>query len=144
MMFLQYPSAGSTGRPQLPGWGSSGTFASNGPPWAGKFDQLIGRKVWTRWPKDNNFYEAVISDYNPTEECSQIWHFDVPLHVELWFNLLFAKHCQGRHALVYDINTSNESLEWVNLKEVRIKGYASSIESSNLVCYFLSLIFLAQ
>lgn len=25
---------------------------------------------------------------------------------------------QGRHALVYDIGTTNETWEWVNLKEV--------------------------
>lgn len=25
---------------------------------------------------------------------------------------------KGRHALVYDINTGNETWEWVNLKEV--------------------------
>jgi hypothetical protein len=25
---------------------------------------LIGRKVMIRWPEDNSFYEAVISDYN--------------------------------------------------------------------------------
>ncbi|XP_078432561.1 protein EMSY-LIKE 3-like [Wolffia australiana] len=55
------------------------------------FDPLIGRKVWTRWPEDNNFYEAVITDYNPTE---------------------------GLHALVYDINSKDETWEWVNLKEM--------------------------
>ncbi|XP_020265400.1 protein EMSY-LIKE 3-like isoform X3 [Asparagus officinalis] len=55
------------------------------------FDHLIGRKVMTRWPEDNNFYEAVITDYNPTE---------------------------GLHLLVYDINTNNETWEWVNLKEI--------------------------
>ncbi|XP_039037909.1 protein EMSY-LIKE 1-like [Hibiscus syriacus] len=55
------------------------------------FDPLIGRKVWTRWPEDNHFYEAVITDYNRSE---------------------------GRHALVYDINTANETWEWVDLKEI--------------------------
>ncbi|CDP10126.1 unnamed protein product [Coffea canephora] len=54
-------------------------------------DPLIGRKVMTRWPEDSNFYEAVITDYNPIE---------------------------GRHALVYDIGTPNESLEWVDFKEI--------------------------
>ncbi|XP_057800452.1 protein EMSY-LIKE 3 isoform X2 [Salvia miltiorrhiza] len=33
----------------------------------GSFDPLIGRKVRTRWPDDNNFYEAVITDYNAVE-----------------------------------------------------------------------------
>ncbi|KAI6685918.1 hypothetical protein NL676_031831 [Syzygium grande] len=50
-----------------------------------------GKRVWTRWPDDNNFYEAVITDYNAAE---------------------------GRHALVYDINTADETWEWVNLKEI--------------------------
>ncbi|KAG6435129.1 hypothetical protein SASPL_106780 [Salvia splendens] len=57
----------------------------------GSFDPLIGRKVRTRWPDDNNFYEAVITDYNAVE---------------------------GRHALVYDIGTDFETWEWVNLAEI--------------------------
>ncbi|GKB03506.1 EMSY-LIKE 3-like isoform X1, partial [Tanacetum coccineum] len=28
---------------------------------------LIRKKVWTRWPTDNNFYEAVIRGFNPVE-----------------------------------------------------------------------------
>ncbi|XP_047341001.1 protein EMSY-LIKE 3-like [Impatiens glandulifera] len=55
------------------------------------FDPLIGRKVRTRWPDDNNFYEAVITNYNADE---------------------------GRHALVYDIGTENETWELVNLSEI--------------------------
>ncbi|XP_059645402.1 protein EMSY-LIKE 3-like isoform X2 [Cornus florida] len=86
-----FPSAGFTGRAQVPYHGSSGAFAVNEPAEAANFDPLIGRKVWTRWPEDNNFYEAVITDYNPVE---------------------------GRHALVYDINTADETWEWVNLKEI--------------------------
>ena len=31
---------------------------------------------------------------------------------------------QGRHALVYDINTANETWEWVNLKEVRDRSFS--------------------
>ncbi|CAH9105614.1 unnamed protein product [Cuscuta epithymum] len=54
-------------------------------------DPLVGRKVMTRFPEDTNFYEAVISDYNPKN---------------------------GRHALVYDVNTPNETWEWVYLKEI--------------------------
>jgi len=38
------------------------------PPEAATVDPLIGRKVRTRWPEDNNFYEAVITDYNPQQE----------------------------------------------------------------------------
>lgn len=50
---MQYPSTGPNGRGQ--------------PSEASTFDPLIGRKVLTRWPEDNNFYEAVITDYNPRE-----------------------------------------------------------------------------
>lgn len=32
-------------------------------------DPLIGRKVRTRWPDDNNFYEAVITEYDPEKVC---------------------------------------------------------------------------
>ncbi|XP_048135858.1 protein EMSY-LIKE 3-like isoform X2 [Rhodamnia argentea] len=77
-------TAGAGGRPQGAIRGLSGAFAA-------KSDSLIGKKVWTRWPDDNNFYEAVITDYNSVE---------------------------GRHALVYDIDTANETWEWVDLKEI--------------------------
>ncbi|XP_015651073.1 protein EMSY-LIKE 3 isoform X1 [Oryza sativa Japonica Group] len=52
---------------------------------------LIGRKVMTRWPDDNSFYEAVITDYDPQLD---------------------------RYALVYDINTADETWEWVDFKEM--------------------------
>lgn len=84
---MQYPS-GLTGRTQVANRGTSGAFLTNEPAEA---DPLLGRKVWTRWPEDNHFYEAVITDYNRVE---------------------------GRHALVYDINTADETWEWVNLKEI--------------------------
>uniref|UniRef100_A0A5B6ZMA1 ENT domain-containing protein n=1 Tax=Davidia involucrata TaxID=16924 RepID=A0A5B6ZMA1_DAVIN len=87
---MQYPSSGPTGRGQLGNRVSSGALASE-PAEAASFDPLIGRKVRTRWPDDNNFYAAVITDYNPTE---------------------------GRHALVYDMGTANETWEWVNLAEI--------------------------
>ncbi|KAF8403894.1 hypothetical protein HHK36_012000 [Tetracentron sinense] len=90
MKSMQYPSAGSSGRGQVANRGSSGALVENEPAEATTYDPLIGRKVMTRWPEDNNFYEAVITDYNPVE---------------------------GRHALVYDINTAAETWEWVNLKE---------------------------
>ncbi|KAJ6968042.1 hypothetical protein D5086_029005 [Populus alba] len=54
-------------------------------------DKEIGKEVWTRWPEDNNFYKAVITRYNPTE---------------------------GRHALVYDMNSENETWEWVDLNDM--------------------------
>uniref|UniRef100_A0A1J3FCM5 ENT domain-containing protein n=1 Tax=Noccaea caerulescens TaxID=107243 RepID=A0A1J3FCM5_NOCCA len=81
---MQYPATGIPGRPQAGG-------LTNEPGESGSYDPLIGRKVWTKWPEDNHFYEAVITDYRPVE---------------------------GRHALVYDINTANETWEWVNLKEI--------------------------
>ncbi|KAJ0028674.1 hypothetical protein Pint_36448 [Pistacia integerrima] len=85
---LQYPSAGAAGNRSFVNRSSSGAISANEPEGA---NSLVGRKVWTRWPEDNNFYEAVITDYNPVE---------------------------GRHALVYDIQTTNETWEWVNLKEI--------------------------
>lgn len=88
---LQYPLTGPSERAQAPNRNSSGAIAATEPAAAPIYDPLVGRKVMTRWPEDNNFYEAVITDYNPNE---------------------------GRHLLVYDINTNNETWEWVNLKEI--------------------------
>ncbi|KAF7837127.1 protein EMSY-LIKE 3 isoform X1 [Senna tora] len=88
---VQFPSTGLAGRTQATNRGSSGAFATNEPAEAASYNPFIGRKVWTRWPEDNHFYEAVITDYNPAE---------------------------GRYALVYDMNTANETWEWVNLKEI--------------------------
>lgn len=85
---IQYPSTGPTGRGQVANRGSSGAVVASEP---AEGTRLIGRKVMTRWPDDRNFYEAVITDYNPLD---------------------------GRHALVYDINTANETWEWVNLEEI--------------------------
>ncbi|KAL0843018.1 hypothetical protein Bca101_016263 [Brassica carinata] len=77
-----FRGAGIAGRPQ------AGAFTNER---GESYDPLIGKKVWTKWPEDNHFYEAVITDYNPVE---------------------------GLHALVYDISTANETWEWVNLKEI--------------------------
>ncbi|XP_052201568.1 protein EMSY-LIKE 3-like isoform X2 [Diospyros lotus] len=85
-----HTSAGLTGRAKVANQGSSGPLGVQ-PSEAANFNPLIGRKVWTRWPEDNNFYEAVIVDYNSGD---------------------------GRHALVYDIRTADETWEWVNLKEI--------------------------
>lgn len=79
MKSMQYPSTGATGRAPV----------TNQEPAEGT--RLIGRKVLTRWPDDKNFYEAVITDYNPQN---------------------------GRHHLVYDINKANETWEWVDLREL--------------------------
>lgn len=85
----QYPSSGPTGRGQAVNRVSSCAVA-NEPAEGAAIDSLIGKKVRTRWPDDNNFYEAVITDYDPAE---------------------------GRHALVYDVGSANETWEWVNLSE---------------------------
>ncbi|GER57393.1 Emsy N Terminus (ENT)/ plant Tudor-likedomains-containing protein [Striga asiatica] len=64
-MKMHYPQ-GPAGRGQFGNRMSSGVL-TNEPAEGGSFDPLIGRKVRTRWPDDNNFYEAVITDYNPVE-----------------------------------------------------------------------------
>lgn len=87
----RYPLMGRTPRGMLPNHASSAIPIANEATDVGTRDQLIGRKLRTRWPDDNNFYEAVIVDYNTV---------------------------QGRHALLYNKNTPQESFEWVNLKEI--------------------------
>ncbi|KAJ4883331.1 Protein EMSY-LIKE 2 [Raphanus sativus] len=86
--FQSYPSIGSTRSRSFNNHVvvSGGAVSGNEPA-----EALIGKKVWTRWPEDNSFYEAVVTQYNAVE---------------------------GRHALVYDINTANETWEWVDLKEI--------------------------
>ncbi|CAF2357463.1 unnamed protein product [Brassica napus] len=84
--FQSYPSMGSTRSRSFNNHLVSGAVTANEPA-----EALIGRKVWTKWPEDNSFYEAVITQYNAVE---------------------------GRHALVYDLNTLNETWEWVDLKEI--------------------------
>ncbi|GKV34580.1 hypothetical protein SLEP1_g42943 [Rubroshorea leprosula] len=83
-----YPSGVPAGNRQF---SNHGSLSANEPADAATIHPLVGRKVWTRWPEDNNFYEAVITDYN---------------------------HADGWHALVYDINSPNETWEWVDLKEI--------------------------
>ncbi|KAH1261884.1 Protein EMSY-LIKE 3 [Glycine max] len=88
---VQYTSAGPTGGRHFANHNSSALASNASATEAAAFDPLIGKKVWTRWPEDNHFYEAVVTDYNPAD---------------------------GRHALVYDINKVNETWEWVDLKEI--------------------------
>ncbi|KDO50147.1 hypothetical protein CISIN_1g015970mg [Citrus sinensis] len=64
---VQYPPTGPAANRSFINRSSSGNIPTNEPAEAATFDPLIGRKVWTRWPEDNSFYEAVITDYNPTE-----------------------------------------------------------------------------
>lgn len=67
---LQYPSTTPTGRAQGANRGSSGALVANELAETG--DRYIGKKVLTRWPDDNNFYEAVITNYNPADVCVTI------------------------------------------------------------------------
>ncbi|GAA0145229.1 hypothetical protein LIER_05472 [Lithospermum erythrorhizon] len=87
---MQFPSPGVSGRGQFGNRITSGPFANESAE-AATFNPLIGRKVRTRWPDDNNFYEAVITDFKPAE---------------------------GLYSLVYDMGTSKETWEWVNLAEI--------------------------
>ena len=64
---MQYPSPTVTGRPQVPSHSTSGTFGANEPEKGQKIDKCIGKRVWTRWPDDNHFYEAVITDFKEVE-----------------------------------------------------------------------------
>lgn len=59
----KYPSSGLSGRNQVPNRAPSGIETGELAKEA-SLVSLVGRKVQTRWPDDNNFYEAVISDYN--------------------------------------------------------------------------------
>jgi hypothetical protein len=83
---------------------------------AQNLDPLVGRKVMSRWPEDNSFYEAVISDYN----AETVRFFTIPRSLLLIqaSNSFLGNSLQGLYALVYDINTANETWEWVDLKEV--------------------------
>lgn len=117
MKSMQYASSGPTGRGQVANRGV------NEPAEAATFDPLIGRKVRTRWPDDNNFYEAVITDYNPVEVYLLRYEgiqYPAGLAADITFFFFFLQilPCQGRHALVYDMGSANETWEWVNLSEV--------------------------
>ncbi|KAJ1409719.1 ENT domain [Sesbania bispinosa] len=108
----QYPSSGPGGRNQVPNRAVMGEHAEGA-----SFDSLIGRRVRTRWPDDNNFYEAVITDYNPAD---------------------------GRHNLVYDMGSTNETWEWVNLSEMSphepcLTRVPKKFAFGNRVIYFSAL-----
>ncbi|RWW64389.1 hypothetical protein BHE74_00028372 [Ensete ventricosum] len=64
---MQYSSAGPSGRGLIANRNSSGAPVTVEPAKKAPYDPLIGRKVMTRWPADNHFYEAIITDYNPVE-----------------------------------------------------------------------------
>lgn len=99
---MPYPSPAPAGRPQVSNRSTSGNFTGNEPVDSENFKK-IGKRVWTRWPEDNNFYEALITDFK-----------------------------EGRHALVYDMNTPNEAWEWVNLKEISAEDIRWEGEDSGI------------
>jgi hypothetical protein len=57
-------------------------------------NEFIGRRVKLYWPEEGGWFEAIISDYNAGND---------------------------EHCLTYNINTPNESFEWVNLR-VRLRA----------------------
>ncbi|XP_020406862.1 protein EMSY-LIKE 3 isoform X2 [Zea mays] len=82
--------------PSSAGPGGRGTIINRNmsaglPPESSQLNPLIGRKVMTRWPDDNSFYEAEITDYDASKDI---------------------------YTLVYDINTADETWEWVDFKEM--------------------------
>ena len=58
-------SAGPGGRGPIINRNMSAGLPPEGP----QLNPLIGRKVMTRWPDDNSFYEAEITDYDPSKVC---------------------------------------------------------------------------
>lgn len=62
----------------------SGAVTANEPA-----EALIGRKVWTKWPEDNSFYEAVVTQYNAVEVTSlwlRVRDFPSLINSQLWFS----------------------------------------------------------
>lgn len=59
---MQFPSFGAAGNRSFNSRVVSGGISANE-----SAEALIGRKVWTKWPEDNNFYEAIITQYNAAE-----------------------------------------------------------------------------
>lgn len=60
--------------PSSAGPGGRGTIINRNmsaglPPESSQLNPLIGRKVMTRWPDDNSFYEAEITDYDASKVC---------------------------------------------------------------------------
>lgn len=66
MKSMQSPTGPALSRPFM-NRSNSGVRATTEPAEASNVDALVGRKLWTRWPEDNNFYEAIVTAYNPAE-----------------------------------------------------------------------------
>ncbi|KAG2583084.1 hypothetical protein PVAP13_6KG225900 [Panicum virgatum] len=60
-------SAGPFGRGPVINRNTSAGLPPEGP----QLNPLIGRKVMTRWPDDNSFYEAVITDYDAEKMAAE-------------------------------------------------------------------------
>lgn len=66
-------STGFRGTGPTPARGSGGSFGLDDSGVEANLDPLVGRKVWTRWPEDDCFYEAVIIDYNSAEVGTTVY-----------------------------------------------------------------------
>ena len=67
---VQHASVAPAGGRHFANRSSSSALATNAPTAGATFDPFVGKKVWTRWPEDNYFYEAVITDFNPNDVSS--------------------------------------------------------------------------
>lgn len=80
---MHNPSSGPSGRGQF------GNRVSE----AASSDPLIGRKVRTRWPDNNNYYEAVITDYNAAEVHMILWLMFIYLFIYVFMYLFLVVSC---------------------------------------------------
>ena len=116
---MQYSSSVPAGSRQLNNRSSSGALLANGSAEAPTYDEtFIGRKVWTRWPDDNNFYKAVIRNYDPVKACLSRKKLLQAFLNHFGNNIFLCLFLQDKHVLVYDANTSRETWECVDIKEV--------------------------
>lgn len=87
---MQYSSSVPAGSRQLNNHSSSGALLANESAEAPPYDTLIGRKVWTRWPEDNSFYEAIIKDYDHVKACLSLRNCSYVFALNLLF--IFVPH----------------------------------------------------
>lgn len=64
---MQYSTTSFNGRGPVHVSGQGSAFGAIETAEVGNPDPLVGKKVWTRWPEDNSFYEAVITEYDHVE-----------------------------------------------------------------------------
>ncbi|WOK98118.1 protein EMSY-LIKE 3 isoform X2 [Canna indica] len=106
MKSTQIPPAGSTGKGHVPNKKSYGTRPLFKAVKQAPCDSLIGQKFKIRWPEDNKFYEALITDYNQVKD---------------------------EHLIVYDKDTKNETFEWVNFKLISPKDIRWEVEDPGII-----------